>query len=61
MLVPLFVLAAGAIFAGYLAEDYFVGDGRAASSGRASILVLPGARFDRARPSTTRRSSIICR
>src|SRR6202049_3540710 len=28
MLVPLFVLAAGAAFAGYFAEDYFVGSGR---------------------------------
>jgi NADH-quinone oxidoreductase subunit L len=40
MLLPLFVLAAGAVFAGYLAEQYFVGDGRAAFWGHA-ILVLP--------------------
>src|SRR6266436_3869738 len=41
MLIPLFVLAAGAAVAGYLAEDYFVGAGRAAFW-KSSILVLPG-------------------
>jgi NADH-quinone oxidoreductase subunit L len=41
MLIPLFVLAAGAALAGYFAEDYFVGDGRAAFW-KNSILVLPG-------------------
>src|SRR4029079_1022099 len=28
MLIPLFILAVGAIFAGYLAEEYFVGADR---------------------------------
>ncbi len=41
MLIPLFVLAAGAAFAGYFAEYYFVGDGRALFW-KSSILVLPG-------------------
>ncbi len=41
MLIPLFVLAAGAAVAGYFAEEYFVGDGRAAFW-KTSILVLPG-------------------
>src|SRR5579863_541789 len=41
MLIPLFVLAAGAAFAGYLAQDYFVGGGRVLFW-KASILVLPG-------------------
>jgi NADH-quinone oxidoreductase subunit L len=41
MLIPLFVLAAGAAVAGYLAEPYFVGDLRGAFW-KASILVLPG-------------------
>ncbi len=41
MLIPLFVLAAGAAFAGYLAQDYFVGGGRALFW-KNSILVLPG-------------------
>jgi len=41
MLIPLFVLAAGAIFAGYFAEEYFVGHGRGAFW-KDSILVLPG-------------------
>jgi NADH-quinone oxidoreductase subunit L len=40
MLLPLFVLAAGAAFAGYLAEQYFVGAGHSAFWGH-SILVLP--------------------
>jgi NADH-quinone oxidoreductase subunit L len=40
MLVPLFVLAAGAAFAGYLAEGFFVGEGRAAFW-KSAILVLP--------------------
>jgi NADH-quinone oxidoreductase subunit L len=40
MLAPLFVLAAGAIFAGYLAEDFFVGEDRA-ELWKDSILVLP--------------------
>jgi NADH-quinone oxidoreductase subunit L len=40
MLIPLFVLAAGAAVAGYFAEDYFVGAGRAAFW-KSSILVLP--------------------
>jgi len=40
MLIPLFVLAAGAAFAGYLAEDYFVGGLRGAFWNH-SILVLP--------------------
>jgi NADH-quinone oxidoreductase subunit L len=40
MLAPLFVLAAGAIFAGYLAEPYFVGEGRE-EFWKAAILVLP--------------------
>jgi NADH-quinone oxidoreductase subunit L len=40
MLVPLFVLAAGAIVAGYLAEHYFVGGERGDFWGQ-SILVLP--------------------
>jgi NADH-quinone oxidoreductase subunit L len=39
MLIPLYVLAAGAIFAGGLAYHYFVGDGRA-DFWRESILVL---------------------
>ena len=41
MLIPLFVLAAGAALAGYFAEAYFVGDGRALFW-KSSILVLPG-------------------
>jgi NADH-quinone oxidoreductase subunit L len=41
MLIPLFVLAAGAVIAGYVAEEYFVGAGRAAFW-KNSILVLPG-------------------
>ena len=41
MLVPLFVLAAGAVVAGYLAEPYFVGEGRGEFWGH-SILVLQG-------------------
>ena len=41
MLIPLFVLAAGAIFAGYFAEQYFVGHGRG-EFWKNSILVLPG-------------------
>src|SRR5437588_4332130 len=41
MLVPLFILAAGAAVAGYVAEEYFVGAGRAAFW-KSSILVLPG-------------------
>jgi NADH-quinone oxidoreductase subunit L len=41
MLIPLFVLAAGAAFAGYLAEDYFVGHARG-EFWKTSILVLPG-------------------
>jgi len=41
MLIPLFVLAAGAAVAGYVAEEYFVGAGRAAFW-KSSILVLPG-------------------
>ena len=40
MLIPLFVLALGAIFAGYLFEELFVGDERA-EFWRHSILVLP--------------------
>ena len=41
MLAPLFVLAAGACVAGYLAYPYFVGEARA-SFWKAAILVLPG-------------------
>ncbi len=41
MLIPLFVLALGAAIAGYLAEEYFVGHGRA-EFWKGSILVLPG-------------------
>jgi NADH-quinone oxidoreductase subunit L len=41
MLTPLFVLAAGAAFAGYFAEEYFVGADRA-EFWKQSILVLPG-------------------
>jgi NADH-quinone oxidoreductase subunit L len=40
MLVPLFVLAAGAMFAGYLADHFFVGEDRAAFW-KSAILVLP--------------------
>ena len=40
MLLPLFVLAAGAIFAGYLADNFFVGEGRA-EFWKSAILVLP--------------------
>ena len=40
MLVPLFVLAAGAMFAGYLTEDFFVGDERA-EFWKNPVLVLP--------------------
>jgi NADH-quinone oxidoreductase subunit L len=40
MLWPLYVLAAGAIAAGYLGSDYFVGEGQAAFWG-ASIKILP--------------------
>jgi NADH-quinone oxidoreductase subunit L len=40
MLMPLFVLAAGAIFAGWLAEPYFVGEDRT-EFWKAAILVLP--------------------
>ncbi|HVB17574.1 MAG TPA: NADH-quinone oxidoreductase subunit L [Stellaceae bacterium] len=40
MLIPLFVLAIGAVIAGYGAEEYFVGAGRNAFWGH-SILVLP--------------------
>jgi NADH-quinone oxidoreductase subunit L len=41
MLAPLFVLAAGAIAAGYLADNFFVGEGRA-DFWKSAILVLPG-------------------
>ncbi len=41
MLVPLFVLAAGAIFAGYLFEEWFIGGDRA-HFWKSAILVLPG-------------------
>ena len=41
MLIPLFVLAAGAVFAGYFADEYFVGHGRG-EFWKNSILVLPG-------------------
>jgi NADH-quinone oxidoreductase subunit L len=41
MLVPLFVLAGGATFAGYFAEDYFVGSDRGAFW-KSSILVVSG-------------------
>jgi NADH-quinone oxidoreductase subunit L len=41
MLIPLFVLAAGACFAGYLGYAHFVGDGMDAFWGQA-IAVLPG-------------------
>jgi NADH-quinone oxidoreductase subunit L len=41
MLIPLLVLAAGAAVAGYFAEDYFIGGGRALFW-KSSILVLPG-------------------
>ncbi|HML11279.1 MAG TPA: NADH-quinone oxidoreductase subunit L [Stellaceae bacterium] len=40
MLSPLFVLAAGAIFAGWLGDAFFVGEGREAFW-KAAILVLP--------------------
>jgi len=40
MLAPLFVLAAGAIAAGYLADSFFVGEGRA-EFWKSAILVLP--------------------
>ena len=40
MLVPLFVLAAGAMFAGYLADHFFVGEDRA-GFWKSAILVLP--------------------
>ena len=40
MLLPLFVLALGAMFAGWLVEDFFVGDERA-EFWRSAILVLP--------------------
>jgi NADH-quinone oxidoreductase subunit L len=40
MLVPLFVLALGAIFAGYIGYESFVGTGQAAFWG-SSILILP--------------------
>lgn len=40
MILPLLVLAAGAIFAGYLGFEYFVG-GKAAAFWGSSILVLP--------------------
>jgi NADH-quinone oxidoreductase subunit L len=40
MLAPLFVLAAGAMFAGYLADHFFVGEDRAAFW-KSSILILP--------------------
>jgi len=40
MLLPLFVLAAGAVFAGYFAEEYFVGADRGAFWKHA-IVVLP--------------------
>jgi len=40
MLLPLFVLAAGAIAAGYLADNFFVGEGRA-EFWKSAILVLP--------------------
>lgn len=41
MLAPLFVLAFGAVFAGWLGYDYFAGDGMKAFWGD-SIFVLPG-------------------
>jgi NADH-quinone oxidoreductase subunit L len=41
MLIPLFVLAAGALLAGYFAENAFIGAGRALFW-KSSILVLPG-------------------
>jgi len=41
MLLPLFVLAAGAIFAGYLGDFSFVGEGRT-EFWKQAILVLPG-------------------
>jgi NADH-quinone oxidoreductase subunit L len=40
MLTPLFVLAAGAIFAGMIADEFFVGEGREAFW-KTAILVLP--------------------
>src|SRR6202162_4731455 len=40
MLAPLFLLAAGAIGAGYLGDQFFVGEGRAAFW-KSTILVLP--------------------
>jgi NADH-quinone oxidoreductase subunit L len=40
MLLPLFVLALGAIFTGWLFEGFFIGDGRA-EFWRQSVLVLP--------------------
>src|SRR5204862_6563126 len=40
MLIPLFVLAFGAVFAGILAEDWFVGDTRG-EFWKGSLLVLP--------------------
>jgi len=40
MLLPLFVLAAGAIAAGYLADNFFVGEGRV-EFWKSAILVLP--------------------
>jgi NADH-quinone oxidoreductase subunit L len=41
MLAPLFVLAAGAIFAGWLGDKFFVGEDRG-EFWKAAILVLPG-------------------
>lgn len=40
MLLPLGILAAGALFAGYLGYDYFVGDGRA-DFWRDALFILP--------------------
>ena len=53
MLVPLFILAAGALFAGVIFHDYFIGEALRASSG--------GRRCSRCRTTTSSRRSTTCR
>jgi len=53
MILPLLVLAAGAIFAGYLGFEYFVG-GKAEAFWGSSILVLPAHKALEAAESSAR-------
>ena len=60
MLIPLFVLAAGAAIAGYFAENYFVGDLRGAILEELDPGAA-GARFDRRRRGCSPASFNSCR